>query len=422
MKTKYILTSALAASCMSCLAVADDPKKGAEELINPPAQPYSERAPRINRFEHLGHPEKASGVIGMRVENYQHEKLGKVDDLAVDLESGRIAQVIVSTGGFLGIGDKDVAVPPSALHCDFANKVIHLDADKEKLKAAPKFEMSKWRECCEPTRVLEVYRYYGQDPYFTASVDGINQPTGRIESRDANGVLIVHAREGKNYTGGMGYVEKGTKLMGMPVKNLQDERLGKVDNLIVDLASSRLVAVVLSSGGFLGMGDELSIVPPAALRYNADHDGVILDATKDSLTQAPHFKSTEWPNLSEPVYVERVYRVYQIEPYFSTEPDADNSKINARDRHGETVTPFDQSGNAADRQTTARIRQEIVAQKDFSVSAKNVKVITSADGRVTLRGTVKSADERRRIEEIANRVATGEKVDNQLDVKGDSSN
>ncbi len=63
-----------------------------------------------------------------------------MEDLAVDVESGRIVQVILSTGGFIGIGDTLTAVPPGALHHDVAQKVLHLDADKEKLKSAPKFE------------------------------------------------------------------------------------------------------------------------------------------------------------------------------------------------------------------------------------------------------------------------------------------
>ena len=73
----------------------------------------------------------------MTVKNYQDEKLGKVEDIAVDVESGRIVQVILSTGGFIGVGDTLTAVPPGALHHDVARKILHLDADKAKLTDAP---------------------------------------------------------------------------------------------------------------------------------------------------------------------------------------------------------------------------------------------------------------------------------------------
>src|SRR6185295_10375750 len=105
-----------------------------------------ERSTHAMRAERLGRAEKASDLIGMEVKNYQGDKLGKVDDLALDVETGRIVQVILSTGGFVGIGDTLHAVPPGSLHHDVANKVIHLNADKETLKAAPRFETMKWAE------------------------------------------------------------------------------------------------------------------------------------------------------------------------------------------------------------------------------------------------------------------------------------
>src|SRR4029453_3149468 len=66
------------------------------------------------RADRLNGAVKPHDCIGMTVNNFQDEKLGKVDDLAVDVESGRIVQVILSTGGFIGIGDTLTAVPPGA--------------------------------------------------------------------------------------------------------------------------------------------------------------------------------------------------------------------------------------------------------------------------------------------------------------------
>jgi osmotically-inducible protein OsmY len=191
-----------------------------------------------------------------------------------------------------------------------------------------------------------------------------------------------------------------------------------VDNLLVDLPSGRLVAVVLSSGGFLGMGDELSAVPPTALRFSADRASLQLDATKEKLSSAPHFKANQWPDFAQPEQAGGVYRAYQVEPYFATDAttDADNTRRNARDRNDKTLTPLDQGNSPADIRTTASIRKEIGAADNMSVNARNVKIITK-DGRVTLRGPVNSAEEKRLIGEIANRIARAANVDNQLEVK-----
>jgi len=79
-------------------------------------------------------------------------------------------------------------------------------------------------------------------------------------------------------------------------------------------------------------------------------------------------------------------------------------------------TATDQGKSEADVNTTKQIRKEIMSLKNISVKAQNVKVITR-DGRVVLRGPVKTMDEKKQIEDIAQRVAGGMNVDNQLEVK-----
>jgi hypothetical protein len=175
------------------------------------------------------------------------------------------------------------------------------------------------------------------------------------------------------------------------------------------------------------MGDELSAVPPTALRFNTDRDALQLDASKEMLSNSPHFKANQWPDFSQPSYAAGVYRAYRVEPYFTTNvmsqadntarsTQADNTARNVRDRDDRALTPLDQGNSKADVATTAQIRKEILAGKNMSVNAKNVKIITS-NGRVTLRGPVNTAEEKRLIGEIANRIAQSENVDNQLDVK-----
>jgi len=89
--------------------------------------------------------------------------------------------------------------------------------------------------------------------------------------------------------------------------------------------------------------------------------------------------------------------------------------VNARDRDDAAKTPIDQNENQVDIDITANIRKQVVAT-EMSVNAQNVKIITQ-DGKVTLRGPVKSAEEKQKIESIALSVAGADKVDNQLEVE-----
>ena len=96
--------------------------------------------------------------------------------------------------------------------------------------------------------------------------------------------------------------------------------------------------------------------------------------------------------------------------------EADNSRINQRDRSSSALTPMDQGGSEADRKITQQIRQAVMKDDSLSFSAKNVKIITIG-GKVTLRGPVKSGAERSAIEAAARRVVgAGGQVDSQLEL------
>jgi osmotically-inducible protein OsmY len=95
--------------------------------------------------------------------------------------------------------------------------------------------------------------------------------------------------------------------------------------------------------------------------------------------------------------------------------DTDNTRLNIRDRDGSPRTTLDQGNRLDDVNTEAQIRKEIIADRRMSVNAKNVK-ITAIDGRVILCGPVNTAEEKRLIGEIADRIVHAGNVDNQLDV------
>jgi sporulation protein YlmC with PRC-barrel domain len=417
----------------------------AQDASNPKADgpDYTQRFIRhTQRADWLNGAVKASDFIGMTVKNYQDDKPGKLEDIAVDVESGWIVQAILSAGGFLGIGDTLTAVSPGALQHDVANKVLHLDADIEKLKAAPKLEMSNWAVYSNVERLSFVYSHYGQEsvfgfiqkgdanldgqrsPYrqrYTANQHSTNDSRNTVSTRKVDGTwdkdcvpsdsqwMIPASRPGQ--------VQKASKLMGMPVKNLQDEKLGKVENILVDLPSGRVVAIIVSSGGFLGMGDELSAVPPTALRFTNNREMLQLGASKELLSSSPHFKANEWPDFAQPSYANEVYRACRVDPYFTTSATAepDNTALIVRDRNTNALTPLDQGNSKADASTTAQIRKEILAGKEMSLNAKNVKIIT-INGRVALRGRVNTEEEKRLIGEIADCFARSENVSNQLEV------
>ena len=98
------------------------------------------------------------------------------------------------------------------------------------------------------------------------------------------------------------------------------------------------------------------------------------------------------------------------------QPAPDNSKTNQRDRDQSSPTADQQKENRSDRDITQQVRRAIEKDKSLSTYAHNVKIITQ-NGQVTLKGPVRSEEEKRAVEAKAAEVAGGDKVNNELDVK-----
>ena len=111
-----------------------------------------------------------------------------------------------------------------------------------------------------------------------------------------------------------------------------------------------------------------------------------------------------------------VASAFTLSAIAADKPAADNTAKNERDSSGETKTSGDQSNSPEDIKISAAIRRAVVAEKSLSMTAKNVKIIT-ANGMVTLRGPVNSAEEKATIAKLAKSSAGKAKIDNQLEVK-----
>jgi len=96
---------------------------------------------------------------------------------------------------------------------------------------------------------------------------------------------------------------------------------------------------------------------------------------------------------------------------------ADNSAVNARDRDPNAVTADRQSNNQSDVELTREIRKAVMKDRSLSMLAHNVKIVSN-NGTVTLRGPVKTEDEKASIGSKAQAIAGADKVDNQLEIKG----
>lgn len=126
----------------------------------------------------------ASTLSGDRVRNRAGEDVGRVDKIMIDLANGKVAYVVLSFGGFLGIGDKLFAVPWSAFQVDQREHEFVLDVDRKTLETAPGFDKDNWPDMSDPTFGLEVHQHYGQMPYWEHTVTDVGDFTGEERAPD----------------------------------------------------------------------------------------------------------------------------------------------------------------------------------------------------------------------------------------------
>ncbi|MDP2715727.1 PRC-barrel domain-containing protein [Rheinheimera sp.] len=104
----------------------------------------------------------AGSITGDEVCNMQDEKLGKIQEIMLDMAEGKIRYVVLSAGGFLGIGDRLFAVPWKALTLDRENQRFMLDVDVERLKNAPGFDKDQWPDMADASWNSSVESYYAR--------------------------------------------------------------------------------------------------------------------------------------------------------------------------------------------------------------------------------------------------------------------
>lgn len=108
----------------------------------------------------------AGTLTGTAIKNSQGEDLGKIEELMIDLEEGRVSYAVVSFGGFLGVNSKFFAIPWGMLYVDTDQECVILDMDREVLENAPGFDKNKWPDT--PTRewLANIYLYYEYPRYW----------------------------------------------------------------------------------------------------------------------------------------------------------------------------------------------------------------------------------------------------------------
>jgi len=105
-------------------------------------------------------------------------------------------------------------------------------------------------------------------------------------------------------------------LKGDKVVDAAGEKLGTLEDLMIDLNRGSIAYAVLSVGGLFGMGDKLFAIPWSAFRVDTEEKCLVLNVNKELLKTAPGFDKDNWPDFADQAWGVTVYNHYGAKPYW----------------------------------------------------------------------------------------------------------
>ena len=272
------------------------------------------------RTDQMGMHARISKFIHKDVHNSAGKDIGDVKDVVLDSNTNRVSYVVVSYGGFMGMGDKLFAIPWHAFDFRYdTNKDMTKEKDRddyklyltgitdENLKNAPGFDEKHWPDMADTNFRNQVDTYYrehrtaadakgGMDTRMNTMPDKMKGNTGDNGAVDKMGEKM--AKTGPSDSKGLLWCRRASKVIGADVKNKAGEDVGDISDLVVHTSTGHISYAVMSYGGVMGMGDKLFAVPMDSLATKADDDKFVLDVTKDQLKHAPGFDKNNWPDFA----------------------------------------------------------------------------------------------------------------------------
>jgi len=363
----------------------------------------------------------ASDLIGKEVRNSQDESLGKVSDLIVSLDSGRVPYAIIAHGGALGVGRSKTAVPVSDLQCSSDRKHVMLSATKEELKAASKSCPATWPHGRSEEWTRSIDGFYGQPHAFAHWRSDRDRLEGKQYVRDVNdkdGTVRYNSRDGSIF-GKTNEFATASDIIGKEVRNASDESLGKVSDLIVSLDSGRVPYAIIAHGGALGVGRTKTAVPIGDIQCSSDRKTVLMSATKEDLKAASKSCPDTWPRGRSSEWSRTIDGFYGQPSAFANWRFEREPLDGSIDRKEYVRDPNEKGATRLMKPADVEIyrRLSTTLRTDANPEPTDGYKIVVEEGVVTLRGQVNTEAEKQEIESKARTVPGVQRVDNQLKVK-----
>ncbi|MBD8892857.1 PRC-barrel domain-containing protein [Roseibium litorale] len=317
---KLLATTALTAAFAVGTAFADDAATSNTKAPDQPAPVFKSQINtqtpdenNINGYlKRSANEVLASSLIGKSIYNgvgANAEAVGDVNDIVMS-KDGLAVAVVIGVGGFLGVGEKSVAVSFDRLAMSKVEGEtwLTISSTKEELEHAPPFDKSLLEG--ESADTAAVTTSSGTDMAVFDSTVTADQPM------DADTPVTVTAGASKGLTGAesvedMAPVDTADlsagKLLGTAVMGSNEEELGEVSDVLLAGNGENVTAYIVDVGGFLGVGEKKMAFAADGLKIFKDTSGemhIYTSATKSSLENKPEFTEQAYEANPDSVLVQ----------------------------------------------------------------------------------------------------------------------
>jgi sporulation protein YlmC with PRC-barrel domain len=227
--------------------------------------------------------------IGRAVVTADNKNAGRIADLVVDFTSGHVLYAVVRTA------QGSVAVAPGVF-TGLAPGTARVNVTQQKLDGAPKFisAIAQPGQIDRANFVSQVYQYFGQYAWWQGATPA---SSGTFQN-----------------------VHRASQMRGMKIEDVNNAKIGSLNRLIVNLPAGQVVYVVMTPAPRLKLGNNLYLLPPQAVSWNATQNSFVSNVNRQKLVAAPHVAANRWPGqITSPAFAMQVYRYYGKQaPNFQT--------------------------------------------------------------------------------------------------------
>ncbi|MFT5324148.1 MAG: sporulation protein YlmC with PRC-barrel domain [Planctomycetaceae bacterium] len=236
-------------------------------------------------------------LIGTPVMDHHHKDISVVDDVVIDLRSGKVRYVAVEYPTLRG-RDKLFAVPWDRFRLarrENGGFYLVVNVDEELFERAPGFVRAEWPNYADRRWAKSVDIYYG-----------VYIKPGDAKTRFGTEPDPIRDVE---------HLERVSKINGLPVIAEDTERpIGAVSDVVIDFSTGHARYAVLHFPNSIGIEDRRFAVPLEKLDYETERGEACLELEVDrrKIARAPSFEDKRWPNMREPQFAAQVDSYYGV--------------------------------------------------------------------------------------------------------------